>query len=61
MKTNKQLKQYAKGLAEGFFYTDSSCTIAWQPFECEEPAEIKKECALLAQRVFEAMQWAQGE
>lgn len=60
MKTNKELKQYAKGFAEGFFYTDSSCTTAWQPFEHEEPAEIKRECALLAKRVFEAMEWAQG-
>lgn len=60
MKTDKELKQYAKGFAEGFFYTDSSCTTAWEPFEHEEPREIKRECALLAKRVFEAMLWAQG-
>lgn len=59
MKTKDELKQYAEGLAEGFFYTDDSCTTAWQPFEYETPAEIRRECKLLAQRVYDAMLWAQ--
>lgn len=61
MRTKKEIKQYAKGLAEGQYYSDDECKIPHIHFEYEEPADIKHECKMLAKQIEEAMLWAQGE
>ena len=60
MRTKKEIKQYAKGLAEGHFYCDDECKIAYEPFEHWENAELKNECKMLALQIENAMLWAQG-
>lgn len=60
MKTKKEIKQYAKGLAEGQYYSDDECKTPHILFEYEEPADIKHECKMLALQIEEAMLWAQG-
>jgi hypothetical protein len=60
MRSKTEIKQYAKGLAEGLFYCDDECKIPYELFEHWEPAEVKQECKMLAQSVVNAMLWAQG-
>jgi hypothetical protein len=60
MRTTKEIKQYAKGIAEGQFYSDDECKIPHILFEYEDPADIKRECKMLAMQIENAMLWALG-
>ena len=60
MKTEDQLKQFARGAAEGHFYSDDDCQIPWEPFEDWPERDIEQECDNLASLIFNAMKWAQS-
>ena len=58
-KSKEQMKRRAIAIAEGFFYSDDECTIAWQPFEGYSRAELKQEAKNLSEVIYKAMQWSQ--
>jgi hypothetical protein len=52
MKTKKEIRQYAKGLAWGHFYYDD---IPWEPFEYYDPesmATMIEDLALYAEHTY---------
>ena len=57
MKTNEEIKQYARGLAEAHFYSDDDTP--WEPFENWDEDDIEEEIDNLAVAVYRAMLWAQ--
>jgi len=59
MKTKKELRKYAEGVAWGQFYSDEDTP--WEPFEDYPDEWVANECAELADSVEAAMLWAQGE
>ena len=58
MKTNKEIKKYARGIAEAHFYCDDKCRDIWSPFEDWHKEEVKQECRSLAENIYNAMLWA---
>ena len=61
-KPNKeQMKARAWAIAEQHFYCDDECEIAWEPFEHWDYEDLQEEVADMANRIFNAMIWAQGE
>jgi hypothetical protein len=60
MKTDKELKRYAIGAADGHFYCDDECETPWEPFEDWPAREIRQERDNLAGLIFNAMKWAQN-
>ena len=61
MKTNSELLERAYGIAESHIYCDDDCDIAWQPFEDFDEEELKDMTHDLAQSIYQAMLWAQGD
>jgi hypothetical protein len=59
MRSNEQLKRRSIAIAEGFFYSDDECEIAWQPFEDYSRHELKREAKDLAALIYKSMIWAQ--
>ena len=59
MKTKDELKARARGIAEGFFYCDDECEIAWQPFEDYPDRFISEQVDDLTETIYNAMLWAQ--
>ena len=61
-KPNKeQMKARAWAIAEQHFYCDDECEIAWEPFEHWDYEDLQEEVADMANRIFNAMIWAQGD
>jgi hypothetical protein len=60
MINKEQLKTRARGIAEGFVYSDEECEFPWEPFESLSDSEIKELCRDLEKTVYNAMLWAQG-
>jgi hypothetical protein len=59
--TKEEMKARAWGIAEGMFYSDDDCEYAWQPFEDWDDAELRELVSDVANSIFNAMVWAQGE
>lgn len=58
--TDEQMKQYAKGAAEGFFYCDDEMLIPWEPFEDWPENDVREECDNLASVIYNAMKEAKN-
>jgi hypothetical protein len=58
MKAKNGIRQYAKGLAWGHFYSDDD--IPWEPFEDYPKEWLDEQCDDLADAIETAMLWAQG-
>ena len=61
MKTNSELLERAYGIAESHIYCDDECEIAWEPFEHFDEDELRDHVNDLAQSIYHAMLWAQGD
>ena len=61
MKHKTELLRKASQIAKGFFYSDSDCDIAWQPFEDFSERELKNEVRILTESIYKAMLWAQND
>lgn len=62
MKPNKeQMKARAWGIAESHFYSDDECDFPWQPFEDWDEDKLQEQVSDLAETIFRAMVWAQGD
>lgn len=59
--TNEALKARAYAMAEAFFYSDDECEIAWEPFEHLDDQEIQSELNNMANHIYIALVWAQGD
>ena len=59
--TKEQMKARAWGTAESHFYSDDECEVPWEPFEHYERKELSELVADMAEVIFNAMIWAQGE
>lgn len=57
MKTQDELRAYAYGIAEGFFFADDN--EVWEPFEDWDEDRVKEERDSLAGAILHAMEWAQ--
>ena len=57
MRTKKEMKIYARGLAEAHFYSDEDTL--WEPFEKWSEDDIEDEIDALAGAVYRAMLWVQ--
>jgi hypothetical protein len=57
MKTQDELRAYAHGIAEGFFFADDD--EVWEPFEDWDEDRVKEERDSLAGAILHAMEWAQ--
>ena len=53
--TKTQLRQLARGTAEGFVYSDEECNFPWEPFENLSMGEIKQVCSDLEKSVYAAL------
>ncbi len=58
MKTIEEIREYARGLARGHFYSDEETQ--WEPFEYWPQHLIEEEIDNLAAAVTNAMVWSQG-
>jgi hypothetical protein len=58
MKTKKEIRQYAEGLAWDHFYSDDG--IPWEPFEDHPKEWLDEQCKDLGDAIETAMLWAQG-
>lgn len=58
MITKTELRKHARGIAEGFFYSDDECDTPWQPFENQPTTWVKEQCRDLEQTVYHALLWA---
>ena len=56
--TKTELRQRARGIAEGFVYSDEECEFPWQPFEDLPLSQVKEVCRDLEQTVYHALLWA---
>lgn len=70
MKTKKEIRQYAEGLAWSHFYSDKSWShfypdvwegVPWEPFENKSKEWLDEHCEDLTDAIETAMLWAQGE
>jgi hypothetical protein len=59
--TNEELKVRAYAMAEAFYYSDDECEIAWEPFEHWDDEEIHAELRNMANHIYIALVWAQGD
>lgn len=57
----EQMKARAWAISEGMFYSDDECEHAWQPFEDWDDAELCELVGNVANSIFNAMLWAQGD
>jgi len=60
-KNQSELLARAYGIAESHFYSDDECTVAWEPFEHFDDDELSAQVNDLAESIYQAMLWAQGE
>jgi len=58
MITKTELRQRARGLAEGFVYSDEECEFPWEPFEVFPESTVRQVCNDLEQLVYNALLWA---
>jgi hypothetical protein len=56
--TKTELRQRARGIAEGFVYSDEECECPWEPFESLSDGAVKQVCRDLEQTVYHALLWA---
>jgi hypothetical protein len=61
MKHKTEMVKKANEIAKGFFYSDSDCDTAWQPFEDFSESELKTEVRSLTESIYNAMLWVQNE
>ena len=61
MKTKKQIRDYAEGVAKMHFYADLDGGTLWEPFEDYPKEWLEEQCENLAQAVMVSMLWAQGD
>lgn len=54
-RTYDEIKKYAYGFAEGFFYADDD--IPWEPFEDWDDEDIREQVNIMAASVVKAMIW----
>ena len=55
--TKTELRQRARGIAEGFVYSDEECDCPWEPFESLSDGAVKQVCRDLEQTVYHALLW----
>jgi hypothetical protein len=56
MKTKKQIRAFAEGVAFGHFHSDEDTP--WEPFEDYPEDWIEEQCEALADAIEQAMLWA---
>lgn len=56
--TKTELRKHARGVAQGFFYSDDQCDLPWEPFENYPDLWVKEQCRDLEQTVYHALLWA---
>lgn len=61
MKTKKQIRDYAEGVAKMHFYADLDGGTLWEPFEGYPQEWIEEEIANMIQVIEVSMLWAQGD
>lgn len=59
--TKEEMKVRAYAMAEAFFYSDDECEVPWEPFEHLNDNELRGEVTNMANHIFIALLWAQGE
>jgi hypothetical protein len=61
MITKEQMQKRAFAIAESHFYSDDECNDVWEPLEDVDANVINELVCDLAESIYHAMLWAQGE